>query len=63
MVDQKVYKTDYESEFTDFFKNLSTTDEPSSIAKQAEITKYTKIIKMRDTENKVSTRNKIWKDF
>ena len=63
MVDQKVYKTDYESEFTDFFKSLSSTAEPSSKAKQAEITKYTKIIKMRDTENKVSTRNKIWKDF
>ncbi|MFT5519883.1 MAG: hypothetical protein ACI9IA_000467 [Enterobacterales bacterium] len=63
MVDQKVYKTDYESEFTDFFKSLSSADEPSSTAKQAEIKKYTKINKMRDTENKVSTRNKLWKDF
>ena len=63
MVDQKVYKTDYESEFTDFFKGLSSTDEPSSKAKQAEITKYTKINKMRDSESKISTRNKIWKDF
>ena len=63
MVDQKVYKTDYESEFTDFFKGLSSTDDASSKAKQEEIKKYTKINKMRDTENKVSTRNKIWKDF
>jgi hypothetical protein len=63
MVDQKVYKTDYESEFTGFFKSLSSTDEPISKDQQAEIKKYTKINKMRDTENKVSTRNKLWKDF
>ena len=63
MVDQKVYKTDYESEFTVFFKELSSVDEPKSEAKQAEVAKYSKINKMRDTENKELTRNKLWKDF
>jgi len=63
MVDPKVYKTDYESEFTGFFNDLSSNDEPISTAKEAEVAKYTKINKMRDTENNVSTRNKLWKDF
>ena len=63
MIDKKVYKTDYESEFTEFFNTLSSKPEPESVAMTAEKAKYSKINKMRDTENKVSTRNKLWKGF
>ncbi|PCJ49914.1 MAG: hypothetical protein COA74_03725 [Gammaproteobacteria bacterium] len=63
MIDKKVYKTDYESEFTAFFNTLSSKKEPVSVAMDAEKAKYSKINKMRDTESKVSTRNKLWKNF
>ena len=62
-IDHKVYKTDYESEFTSFFKNLSLTDEPESPAKKKEEQLYREINKSRDSTRDVSSRNKIWEDF
>ena len=42
MIDKKVYKTDYESEFAGFFNTLASQEEPVSIAMVAEEKKYTK---------------------
>ena len=63
MVDKKVYKTDYNSEFSDFFSTLNSKEEPVSIAKQAEKAKYKRINMMRDKTNNSSTRTKLWKEF
>ena len=63
MIDKKVYKTDYQSEFTEFFNDLSTKDEPKSEAMIAEQKKYSEINKLRDNVQKTPTRNKLWKGF
>ena len=63
MIDQKVYKTDYISEFSEFLNEISLKDEPVSIAKTAEIKIYTKVNKLRDNAGITDNRNKLWEGF
>jgi hypothetical protein len=62
MVDKKVYKTDYESDFTQFFKKLDikSSDNP---AVEAEVEKYDRVFKLRDTKNVKDSRTKLWEGF
>ena len=63
MIDQKVYKTDYISEFTEFFDGLSNVDEPKSFAKESEIKTYSQVNKLRDTAGVSDSRNKLGEGF
>jgi len=63
MTDQKVYKTDYESEFATFFKEVSIKDESESKAVNSEIKTYTKLNNLRDKADNPDSRNKLWEDF
>ena len=61
MIDKKIYRTNYESEFTGFFKELTVADE--SVAVTSEITKFSKINKLRDNAGKADSRDKLWEGF
>lgn len=63
MSDSKVYKTDYESEFTAFFKTVSTDNKAESEAVTAEVNKYSRVNKLRDNVSINNTRDKIWEGF
>ena len=63
MSDKKVYKTDYESEFTTFFKTMPAENKTASKSVTAEVKKYTTINKLRDNVSINNTRNKIWEGF
>ncbi len=63
MIDKKVYKTDYESEFTEFFNSLSGIEEPESVDVVSEIKKYSKIDQLRDNAGKSNSRDKLWEGF
>ncbi len=62
MIDKKVYKDDYESEFTGFFKSLSI-DNSKSKGVNTEINTYSVINKLRDNADIADSRNKLWEDF
>jgi len=59
----KVYKTDYSSDFTSFFKTVKAENKENSEAVQAEIKKYTLVNKLRDEDGQPSSRNKLWEGF
>ena len=61
MADKKVYKTDYESDFTQFFKSLDMKIENPAV--DAEKAKYDDVFKRRDSKSVKSTRNKLWENF
>ena len=61
MVDKKVYKTDYQSEFTQFSKELNQNPENPGV--KAETKKYSRIIDLRDNKKAKNSRNKIWENF
>ena len=61
MTDKKVYKTDYASDFTQFFEKLDI--EVDNPAVDAEVEKYDRVFKLRDTKNVKNNRNKLWDDF
>ena len=63
MSDSKVYKTDYESEFTAFFKTVSPENKAASKSATAEVAKYKNINKLRDNKSSGNTRDKIWEGF
>ena len=63
MIDQKVYKIDYVSEFSEFLAELSTVDEPKSVARDSEIKTYSQVNKLRDTAGVTDSRNKLWEGF
>ena len=63
MVDKKVYKTDYESEFSKFFSEQTFENRNESIAVTSEIEKYSNINKYRDSSEHPNSRNKLWTGF
>ncbi len=63
MIDEKVYKTDYESEFTAFFKQISEKAEPESKNVNSERTIYAELNHLRDHADNPDSRNKLWEDF
>lgn len=63
MSDEKVYKIDYESEFTTFFQTVSVDNKTESEAAVAEVKKYKSLNKLRDNVSTKNTRNKIWEGF
>jgi len=62
MIDPKVYKTDYESEFTSFFKELPA-DQVESVDASVEKEKYSKLNKLRDKSGTADSRDKLWEGF
>ena len=62
MIDKKVYKDDYESEFTGFFKALSIDDSESKGVND-EINTYSVVDKLRDNADITDSRIKLWEDF
>jgi len=63
MIDEKVYKTDYESEFTSFFKELSSKDLVESKNVNLEVETYSMLNNLRDNSDNPDSRNKLWEDF
>ena len=63
MIDKKVYKTDYVSEFTQFFNKLTVENNSDSVDVVAEVEKYNRINKLRDNPEYPDSRNKLWTDF
>jgi len=63
MIDKKVYKIDYESEFTEFFKQISDKDEPESKNVNDERRIYAELNQLRDQADNPDSRNKLWEDF
>jgi len=63
MIDEKVYKTDYESEFTSFFKELSSKDLVESKSVNLEVETYSMLNNLRDNSDNPDSRNKLWEDF
>ncbi len=63
MVDEKVYKTDYESEFTTFIKHYSACNGSQSEAVKLERDTYTVLNNLRDNPDNPQSRNKLWEDF
>jgi len=63
MMDKKVYKTDYESEFTEFFKKVSEKDEPEPKNVNREKKLYDELNHLRDNADNPEGRNKLWEDF
>ena len=63
MIDKKIYRTDYESEITGFFKELSSADEPESAGVTYEVSKYSKIGELRDNAGNTDSRDKLWEGF
>ena len=61
MVDKKVYKTDYESDFTKFSKDLN--QDPNNPAVKAETVTYDRVIDLRDNKKAKDTRDKLWENF
>jgi len=61
MVDKKVYKTDYQSEFTEFFEKLDVDSETVGVTEEREI--YDEVIRLRDTKGVKNSRNKLWEKF
>lgn len=61
MVDKKVYKTDYESDFTKFSKGLD--QDQNNPAVKAETVKYDRVIDLRDNKKAKNNRNKLWDNF
>ena len=61
MVDKKVYKTDYESDFTKFSKDLN--QDPNNPAVKAETVKYDRVIDLLDNKKAKDTRDKLCENF
>ena len=61
MADKKVYKTDYQSDFTKFFKEADIQVE--NVAVDAEVEKYAKVFDQRDKVKTKSSRLKLWENF
>ena len=61
MVDKKVYKTDYESDFTKFSKDLE--QDQNNPAVKAETVKYDRVNDLRDNKKAKNSRNKLWENF
>ncbi len=63
MIDKKVYKTDYESEFTEFLNQISEKTEPESKNVNSERAIYAELNHLRDHADNPDSRNKLWEDF
>jgi len=63
MIDKKIYKTDYESEFTGFFNELDSAVLNDSAGVKSEVSTFKKINDLRDNADGLGGRNKIWEDF
>lgn len=61
MVDKKVYKTDYQSDFTKFYKTMDA--QPDNPAVKAETNKYSKVNSLRDSKQAKTNRAKLWENF
>ena len=61
MVDKKVYKTDYQSDFTKFYKTMES--QPENPAVKAETQKYSKVNELRDNKKPKTSRTKLWENF
>ncbi len=61
MVDKKVYKTDYQSEFSKFSKDL--VQDQNNPAVKAETTKYSRVNDLRDNKKSQNSRTKLWENF
>lgn len=60
---QKVTKSGYKSEITNFLEELDETIKPDSPARQAERKKYEKINAKRDNPDYEEKESKLWKGF
>ena len=63
MVDKKVYKTDYKSDFTSFFQTHEFKEPDTHKAVNAEKDKYAGVFELRDNSNQKDSRNKLWENF
>ena len=63
MVDKKVYKTDYKSDFTSFFQKQEFKEPDTNLAVNAEKDKYDEVFDLRDNSNQKDSRNKLWENF
>jgi len=61
VADKKVYKTDYQSDFTKFF-NEAAIDEPN-VAVDEEKEKYARVFDLRDKLKQKTNRLKLWEHF
>ena len=61
MSKNKVFKTDYESDITQFLKSLP--EDPSSPAVEAEKSKYERINELRDNPEANLKKSKLWEGF
>ena len=61
MVDKKVYKTDYQSDFTQFFEKADI--EVNNPAVNEEKAKYDRVFELRDEKKKKTNRLKLWENF
>jgi len=60
---QKVTKSGYKSEITNFLEELDETIKPDSPARQAESKKYDEINEKRDNPDYKEKTSKLWKEF
>ena len=60
---QKVTKSGYKSEITQFLEELDETIQPDSNARQAERQKYEEINAKRDNPDYEEKQSKLWKGF
>lgn len=60
---QKVTKSGYKSEITQFLEELDETIQPDSPARQAERQKYEEINAKRDNPDYEEKQSKLWKGF
>ncbi|GAA4355798.1 CBU_0585 family protein [Kangiella marina] len=60
---QKVTKSGYKSEITQFLEELDETIKPDSPARQAERQKYEEINAKRDNPDYEEKQSKLWKGF
>ncbi|PXF62590.1 CBU_0585 family protein [Kangiella spongicola] len=60
---QKVTKSGYKSEITNFLEELDETINPDSPARQAERKKYEEINAKRDNPDYEEKESKLWKGF
>ena len=61
VTDKKVYNTDYQSEFTQFFTEANI--QVDNVAVDAEKEKYARVFDLRDKEKKKTKRLKLWENF
>ena len=63
MIDNKVYKTDFQSEFSEFFKTVSDETKAESEAVISEVNTYSKVNQLRDNVDTSAHRFRIWEGF